>query len=92
MAPTWKITLPSGNDYNMATINAGLYNSVAEILVDANWDDIQPTKGPRQLIAWVAILQASESDDGDVMKHLIEVMKMPMVDLIKMLQVSTDKE
>jgi hypothetical protein len=85
---SWKITLPSGTTYNQATISAGQYNAVAEVLEGADWAHREPTVGPRQLIAWVAILKASESDDRDVMKHLVDVMGMPMVDVVSMLQVS----
>lgn len=84
----WKITLPSGETYNQATITAGQYNTVAEILDGADWNHLEPTVGPRQLIAWVAILKAVESDDKDVMTHLVEVMQMPMIDVVSMLQVS----
>ena len=92
MAASWKITLPSGTTHNMATVSAGVYNTVAELLDNADWKNIEPTAGPRQLVAWVAILMALESEDKDIMVHLTEVMTMPMVDVLKMLQVSTDKE
>lgn len=85
---TWKITLPSGTTYNQATITAGQYNAVAEVLDGADWNHLEPTVGPRQLIAWIAILKASEAEDKDVMTNLVEVMNMPMVDVVSMLQIA----
>jgi len=85
---SWKITLPSGKTENGATISAGQYMTVAELLDGADWAHIEPTVGPRQLIAWLAVLVASESDDKDVSAHLVRIMQMPMVDVMSMLQVS----
>jgi hypothetical protein len=85
---SWKITLPSGETFNQATITAGQYNAVAEVLNGGDWATIEPTAGPRSLIAWIAILMASESEDKDVMTHLVNVMQSPMVDIVRMLQVS----
>jgi hypothetical protein len=85
---SWKITLPNGSTHNQATISAGQYSTASELLDGAGWDAIEPTRGPRQLIAWIAILSASESDDKDVMTHLVNTMSMPMVDVVRMLQVS----
>jgi hypothetical protein len=85
---SWKITLPSGTTYNEATIPAGQYMAVAELLDGAPWNAIEPTVGPRQLIAWAAVLSASESDDKDVATHLVTIMQSPMIDIMRMLQVS----
>jgi hypothetical protein len=88
----WKITTKSGKSYNQATISAGVYNAVAEVLNDASWSQLEPTVGPRQLIAWLAILEADESNDKDVMSHLTEVMQRPMVEVITALQLSSDQK
>ena len=84
----WKITLASGTSYNQANISAGTYSTVAELLEGADWSQLEPTVGPRQLIAWVAILEAIESEDKDVMNHLVQVMGRPMIDVLNTLQVS----
>lgn len=84
---SWKITLPSGTTHNGATISAGQYMAVAELLDGADWSKIEPTVGPRQLIAWVAVLAAGEGE-GDVAAELVQVMQAPMVDIMRMLQVS----
>jgi hypothetical protein len=87
----WKITLPSGTEHTSATITAGQFVAVSEVIDGARWDQVEPTVGPRQLIAWVAVLAASEENgDGDLASELAKVMAMPMNDVIKMLNVDEE--
>lgn len=87
----WKITLPSGTEHTQLDITAGQFMAVAEVLDGATWENVEPTAGPRQLIAWVAILQAAEGEDGDVGSELIKVMELPMVQVIGMLNVDSEE-
>jgi hypothetical protein len=86
----WKITLPSGTEYTQSNVTAGQFTTVAELLVDAKWETIEPTIGPRQLVAWIAILMASEDSEDEVANHLVEVMGMPMMQVLAMLNVDEE--
>jgi hypothetical protein len=82
----WKITLPSGTEHTSATVTAGHFVAVSEVLDGARWDQVEPLAGPRQLTAWIAILMAAE-DDGDLPSALAAVLAMPMNNVITMLTV-----
>jgi len=87
----WKITLPSGTEHTSATITAGQFIAVAEVINGVNWDQVEPTVGPRQLVAWIAMLSASEADGaGDIAVELERVMAMPMNEVIQMLNVDEE--
>jgi hypothetical protein len=87
----WKITLPSGTEHTSGTITAGQFVAVSEVIDGARWDMVEPTVGPRQLIAWVAVLAAGEDDsDGDLATELAKIMAMPMNDVIRMLNVDEE--
>lgn len=86
----WKITLPSGKTYEKAEIALGVYSVVAELLNEKvkNWDDLEPYMGPNQLVAWIAVLSADESDVKDVQFHLQNAMTMPMAAAIRLIDTS----
>lgn len=81
----WSIKLENGKTFAMAELNVGQYTVVSELLEAAGWDTLQPTYGPRPLAAWVAVLNATESEDRDVSHHLAEVMQWPMPRLMQCL-------
>ena len=81
----WSIKLESGKTYAMADLNVGQYTVVSELLEAGGWDVLQPTYGPRPLAAWVAVLQATESQDRDVSNHLADIMSWPMTRLMQCL-------
>lgn len=84
----WKITLPSGSEHTSATVTAGQFVAVSEVIEGVRWDQVEPIAGPRQLVAWIAILSAGEADgDGNVAVELERLMAMPMNDVITMLSI-----
>lgn len=83
----WTITLPSGNAYAMSQMKLAHYSVAAELLDGADWTNIHPTQGPRQLAVWVAILMAQESENKDVQAHLEDVMNQPITTVLGMLTV-----
>jgi hypothetical protein len=87
----WKITLPSGTEHTSATVTAGQFIAVAEVISGVQWHEVEPTQGPRQLVAWIAILSASEANgEGDVAVELERVMALPMNDVITMLTIDEE--
>jgi len=75
--------------YESAMIPVGLWSSVATILGDraTDFEALNPYRGPDQAAAWYAVLAADSSENKAVQSHLQDAMKMPLVQLIAMINV-----
>lgn len=86
----WTMTVNT-KKYESPTITVGLWSSVAALLGPRATDfgTLHPYLGPDQAAAWYAVLAADSSDNKAVQSHLEDAYKMPLSQLISMIEVET---
>jgi hypothetical protein len=85
---SWKIELRDKTVVTREEATVADFVGVAELLAGANWNQIDPTLGPRELATWVAVLEVNHGDGENISVEIEKIMRIPMVELIQRIEVS----
>jgi hypothetical protein len=86
---SWKITLNNGSTVTREEATARDFVGVAELLT-ADWNSVDPTKGPRELVAWISVLEVYHGDGENIMIEMERLMSQPMLEVINRIEIASE--
>ena len=86
---SWKITLKNNTVVTREEASVRDFVGVAELL-SADWRNVDPTIGPRELVAWMAVLEVNHGDGENFMIEMEKIMNESMVDLIGRIEIASE--
>jgi hypothetical protein len=86
---SWKITLSNDTVVTREEATVRDFVGVAELL-SADWRNVDPTIGPRELLAWMAVLEVNHGDGENFLVEMEKIMNMSMVDVIGRIEIASE--